>query len=105
MAPGISSMIRLSTTSMIVIEIVSAASASGIAVDRAMPDRNKGTIVKEYPKKNASTTARTTVSGSPQPRAVPMIIPSTSPIAQPVRQWTVAESATAFTDGAAPVEE
>ena len=46
-APGISSMIALSTISMIVIEIVSAASATGIAAPRASPPRTSGTIVSE----------------------------------------------------------
>ena len=47
-------------------------------------------MVSRYPKKNASTIARTTVGSTGQPSAVPMTMPSTSPIAQPVRQCRVA---------------
>ena len=42
-APGISSMIALSTISMTAIEIVSEASASGITAPSAMPARSSGT--------------------------------------------------------------
>src|ERR687896_1313099 len=38
------------------------------------------------------------VAASDQPSAVPMITPSTSPIAQPVRQCTVALKASALSD-------
>ena len=34
----------------------------------------------------------------PQPSAVAMTMPRTSPMAQPVRQWTVALNASAFSD-------
>jgi hypothetical protein len=91
-------MIALSTTSITAMEIVSAASATGIAAPSASPLRSNGTIVSEYPKKNASTTASAIVCQLPHPSAVPMIIPSTSPIAQPVRQCAVAERATRFSD-------
>ncbi|MGY6215963.1 hypothetical protein ACW73L_12455 [Methylolobus aquaticus] len=39
---------------------------------------------------NASTTDNTTVALLPHLSAVPIIMPSTSPMAQPERQWAVA---------------
>jgi hypothetical protein len=45
MAPGISSMIVLSTISMIAIERVSEASAIGTTADSAIPERSSGRLV------------------------------------------------------------
>ena len=45
-APGMTSMIRLSTTSMIAIETVSAARARRTAYPTRMPLRSRGPIVK-----------------------------------------------------------
>ena len=46
MAPGITSMIRLPTTSMMVIEIVSAANARPSAEPKASTARSSGSIVR-----------------------------------------------------------
>ena len=46
-APGIASMIALSTISMIVIEIVSEANAIGATAASVMPDRSRGIEVSE----------------------------------------------------------
>src|SRR6185437_6645280 len=51
-----------------------------------------------YPKKNASTIDTKIDATFPQPNAVAMIIPSTSPMAQPVRQWSVAWTAVRVSD-------
>src|SRR5712691_2476639 len=47
-------------------------------------------------KKNAKPIARTIETRFPQPAIVAIAIPSTSPIAQPVRQCVVAETAARF---------
>jgi hypothetical protein len=46
----------------------------------------------------ASTVASTTVVATPQPKSVARTIPSTSPIAQPKRQWRVALNARRLSD-------
>ena len=56
-APGITSMMSLSTTSMIRMETVSAASASLSTAPKASPALSSGIIVKAYPNKNAKSTA------------------------------------------------
>ena len=92
-------MIALSTIPMILIEIVSEASASGITALSAIPERSSGQARQQCSRTtNASTIESAIVARSDQPSAVPMIMPSTSPIAQPVRQWTVALNASAFSD-------
>src|SRR5918994_1356755 len=48
----------------------------------------------------ASTTARAIDATLLQPNAVAMARPSTSPMAQPVRQWVVASAASLLSDGA-----
>ena len=58
-----------------------------------IPLASSGRIVSAYPKKKASTIASTTDGRSCQPSAVAMTRPRTSPIAQPVRQWMVADRA------------
>jgi hypothetical protein len=90
-APGIATMIRLSTISITVIEKVSEASASGNTAASTSPERRSGSIVKEYPNRKAKRIARTIVNVLLSPAAVPIAKPITSPIAQPVRQWAVAE--------------
>lgn len=85
-APGITSMIALSTTSIRPIESVSDAIASEAAVFSDNPDLNRGKSVSEYPKRKAKNTESATVDQLPHPSAVPMIIPRTSPMAQPDRQ-------------------
>jgi hypothetical protein len=80
------SIIRLSTISITVMESVSEANASGIAVARATCALKRGSIVSGYPKKKARTTAKAMEAKLPYPRASAMISPSTSPMAQPVRQ-------------------
>jgi hypothetical protein len=88
------SMIALSTISMIPMLIVSEASAIGITAASASPARSSGRLVSEYPKRKASATASATVPQSENPSAVPITIPAISPIAHPVRQCSVALSAT-----------
>ena len=46
--------------------------------------------MKAYPKAKASTNARAMLAPFGQPHHVANTNPSTSPIAQPVRQWSVA---------------
>ena len=67
------------------------------------PARTSGSIVSEYPKTNARTTESAIVAGLPSPAAVPITIPSTSPIAHPVRQWSVASAATRLSEAAVPL--
>jgi hypothetical protein len=98
-APGMASMMALSTTSMIVIEAVSAANASLSTARVASPEASSGRMVRAYPKKKASTTERATVAALLQTSAVPITMPRTSPMAQPVRQWTVAAKASRLSDG------
>src|SRR5262245_17632192 len=94
-APGIISTTTLSTISITVIESVSEAKAMPAALLNGIPPATSGQSVIEYPKRNASTTDRVTVAALLQPNATPVTMPSTSPIAQPVRQWSVAETARA----------
>ncbi|MEA2595468.1 MAG: hypothetical protein QOF01_1937 [Thermomicrobiales bacterium] len=58
-----------------------------------------GRSVSDWPKTKASTTEIAIVGASRQPSAVPMIMPSTSPIAHPVKQCTVALKASRRSDG------
>jgi len=85
-APGTSRMNALSTTSITEIDAESEAGTTCSARPNVTPGRRTGASVSEYPKKNASVTARATEATSPQPNAVATTIPGTSPIAQPVRQ-------------------
>jgi hypothetical protein len=57
------------------------------------PARNNGSDVSAYPKRNARPTARAIEPASPQSSAVAIVIPTTSPMRQPVRQWFVALAA------------
>ena len=84
------SMIALSTISMSVIDSVSAAKARRAAAANASPEASRGRSVREYPNTKARATERSMVGTSSQPRAVPITMPNTSPMAQPVRQWSVA---------------
>src|SRR6266576_5056072 len=52
-----------------------------------------GCTVRAYPKMNARTIASTICTALPQPKIVATAMPRTSPMAQPIRQCVVAESA------------
>ena len=95
-------MLRLSTISMIAIDTVSAASAMRAAARTASPPRTNGIMVKMYPDTNARAIASAIVWRLLQPSAVPITMPSTSPMAQPVRQCSVAVSAVRSSDAPAP---
>ena len=60
-------------------------------------DRSEGQGV---PKKKARTTARVIEAALLHPKAVAITMPSISPIAQPVRQCSVARTADRFRDSA-----
>jgi hypothetical protein len=94
-------MMALSIISMTVIEAVSAARASFAAlakVIRASTRTQRKEITEEerehYRERNGCAVT--------QPTALPITIPSTSPIAQPVRQWRVADHAVRFSEGTLP---
>jgi hypothetical protein len=89
-APGIARTKALSTISMTTIEIVSAANAIRSASRMTMPDPSTDRTVSPYPKTNARATASAIDGTSCQPSWVAITSPRTSPIPQPVRQWTVA---------------
>ena len=76
---------------MVVIDSVSDAIASRPAGRNAIPLASSGRIVSAYPKTKASAIASSTEGRSSHPSAVAMTRPSTSPMAQPVRQWIVAD--------------
>lgn len=90
---GMTRMTALSTISMTVIESVSEANASRSDVWKASPPARSGRRASAYPKTKARTTARATEAMFPHPSRVPMTRPNTSPMEQPVRQCTVAETA------------
>ena len=90
MAPGIIAMMKLSVTSITAIERVSAASTTVSAAPRVMPAFKSGRVDRAYPKRKASPMAKIIVIWLGHPRAVPIIKPRTSPMAHPVRQWSVA---------------
>jgi hypothetical protein len=92
-APGTARMKALSMTSMVAIEMVSAANAMPTARRSATPDLRTGIMVSEYPNTKASTTANATLGQLPHFHHVARTIPRTSPIAQPVRQCSVADTA------------
>lgn len=79
-------MMRLSTTSMSAMDAVSEANASDAALRKPRPWRTSGSIVRAYPKMKASTTESATVAQFRRPKETPTTIPSTSPIAHPVKQ-------------------
>lgn len=89
-ASGQSTITPLSISSITAMDSVSAASATRKAVRKSTPARSTPRRVSEYPKKKASTIASTVVARFPQPNAVPITMPSTSPMAHPVRQCRVA---------------
>jgi hypothetical protein len=88
------------TISITVIDSVSAANASRNAEPTGMPEASKGRSVSAYPNMNARTTASAIDGTSCQPSCEAVASPMTSPIPQPVRQWTVAVHASRFGDGA-----
>lgn len=93
MAPGITSMIRFSAISIDAIDKVSAIRTSFKALLRAMPFFKSGIIDSRYPKTNARDIESVIVVSAVSPNETPMIIPKSSPIAQPVKQWSVADRA------------
>src|SRR5690606_26141033 len=94
-APGVSAMITLSTSSITAMETVSAASATLTAAFRDTPARTTANRVKEYPKTKARAMASTIVGTLPHNSDVPMTMPRISPRAHPVRQCSVAFTAIA----------
>ena len=100
-APGTIRMTSVSSTSMVAIETVSDANASGSERRSVSPPRSSGSIVSEYPNTNASETDSTTLPVLLQPHHVDRTMPRISPIAQPVRQWTVSEKAVRVRQGPA----
>ena len=60
--------------------------------------RRIGPRVSKYPKKKARTTEMVIDAALPQPNAVAITIPNTSPIAHPVRQCSVARTAERFSE-------
>ena len=85
-APGMTSRLALSTSSITAIETVSAASATPSACRNGTPAASTGRIASVYPKKKASTIEIAMLPALCQPSAVLITMPRTSPIAQPVRQ-------------------
>jgi hypothetical protein len=81
-------------------ETVSAASAVEITTLAARPARTSGLAVSAKPNTYARVTAAAIEATLPQPRAVAIAIPVTSPIAHPVRQWVVALIASWLSDDA-----
>ena len=95
-APGTATMIALSTSSIVAIENVSEASAIGMTAASARPgaqQRQAGQPVAEEERQRDRQDDRAAVFEKPS--AVPIAMPRISPIAQPVRQCSVAEMATA----------
>jgi hypothetical protein len=96
-APGIVTMTMVSTISIVVIERVSAAMTTVSAVQNLAPPLTSGKVESENPNIKARTIASKVVSSVLQLNAVPMIRPNISPIAQPLRQCSVALTAILFT--------
>src|SRR5204863_8488505 len=69
------------------------ARAIGMTTPSARPARSSGRLVSPYPNTKASAIDSATVPALWNPAAVPIAMPATSPIAQPVRQCSVAETA------------
>src|SRR4051812_3192181 len=101
MAPGMTAITRLSKTSMVAIDKVSAANTMLNAAAAPRPALSNGMLEREKPKTNASAIEMATVAAFDKPAAVPMIRPAISPMAQPVRQCSVALAAIALTDAMA----
>ena len=87
-------MIVLSTTSMVAMLSVSDCESDRDYCLKQSLARRSGMLVSPYPKTNARAIESTTVAAFENPAAVPIAIPTISPIAHPVRQWRVAEIAT-----------
>lgn len=83
---------------MVAIEAVSEAKASLNDFDTPMPFLKRGKILKVYPKINARNIDKATLAVAPHTRAVDIIMPNISPIAQPVRQCSVALAAVLFNE-------
>ena len=85
-APGITAITILSTTSIVAIESVSAANTTERAAKKATPVRSNGSVDKLNPNTKANAIEIRIVKPLPSPSAVPSTKPVTSPIAQPVKQ-------------------
>jgi len=90
-------MTALSTTSIVAIDSVSAARTTPSAPKKPSPPLMSGSVERVYPNRNARPTASPIVARVLSPRAVPTISPPISPIAHPVRQWSVALAAIELT--------
>ncbi len=101
-APGITAITRLSTSSIVAIDSVSAAKTTLRAAKKPRPAFSNGSVDSAYPNRNARPIASAIVTAAESPRAVPIIRPRISPIAQPVRQCSVALAAMAFSAGSRP---
>ena len=102
MAPGTASMNALSASSITAIEAVSAANATRKDFLSPRPCPSNGRMLSEYPNINARTMDIIMLGAADHPKAVETIMPSTSPIAQPVKQWSVALAAVLFRESAMP---
>lgn len=92
-APGTVSMMMLSTIVIVRIETVSAASTRRNAFLNEAPALTIGRVDTLYPEINERIAASSTVSREAKLNVVPIVTPMSSPIAQPIRQCSVALAA------------
>ena len=76
---------------MIAIEIVSPSQIARQACANVKPPRSSGTRLKAKPETKPQNTASAIVAHGPNPKLMPIARPMKSPIAQPVRQCSVAD--------------